>query len=183
VTQQHASSSNSAPNKLPEDLVVMGRVTVPFGVKGWVKIHTLTANPESLGEYPVWRLGRSGEWRDVRVLASRVQGNTLVALLEGVADREAAAMLKGCDVGVPRSELPAADEGEFYWADLIGLKVVNVGQHEFGRVARILQTGANDVLVVGGAGERETLIPFIADTIRQVDLPAGKIFVDWGEDY
>jgi 16S rRNA processing protein RimM len=162
----------------------MGRVTVPYGVRGWVKIHTLTANPDSLREYPVWRLGRGGQWRDVRVLASRVHGNTLVAQLEGVADREAAAALRGTDIGVPRAELPPAAEGEFYWADLIGLDVVNTEQHEFGRVARILQTGANDVLVVAGkTGDRETLIPFIADVIRQVDLAAGRIVVDWGEDY
>lgn len=162
----------------------MGRVTVPYGVRGWVKIHTLTANPDSLCDYPVWRLGRGGDWREVRVLASKVHGNTLVAQLEGVADREAAAALRGTDVGVPRAVLPKAGTGEFYWADLIGLNVVNISQHEFGRVERILQTGANDVLVVKGETEnRETLIPFIADAIRQVDLAAGRIVVDWGEDY
>jgi 16S rRNA processing protein RimM len=162
----------------------MGRVTVPYGVRGWIKIHTLTDDPESLCDYPVWRLGRNGNWREVRVVAGRMQGNVLVAQLEGVDDRDAAAALRGSDVAVPRAELPAADEGEFYWADLIGLQVVNVEQHAFGRVARILQTGANDVLVVAAeAGGAETLIPFIADVIRQVDLKSGRIVVDWGEDY
>ena len=162
----------------------MGRVTVPYGVRGWVKIHTLTADPGSLCEYPVWRLGRDGEWRGVRVLASRVHGNTLVAQLDGIADREAAAALKGYDVGVARGELPAAEAGEFYWADLIGLKVVNAVQYQFGRVVRMMQTGANDVLVVaGGAKAGETLIPFIADVIKNVDLAAGEIVVDWGENY
>ncbi len=162
----------------------MGRVTVPFGVRGWMKIHTLTDDPESLCDYPVWRLGRNGNWREVRVIASKLQGNFLVAQLEGVADREAAAALRGSDIAVLRAELPVADAGEFYWADLIGLGVVNIEQHVFGRVARILQTGANDVLVVAGeAGSDETLIPFIADVIKQVDLKSGRIVVDWGEDY
>ncbi len=162
----------------------MGRVTAPYGVRGWIKVHTLTAAPESLGRYPVWRLGRNGQWREVRVLASRMQGSALVAQLEGVDDREAAAALRGTDVAVLRAELPAAEEGEFYWADLIGLSVVNETRHEFGRVVRILQTGANDVLVVADeAGAGETLIPFIADVIRQVDPAAGRIVVDWGEDY
>ena len=160
----------------------MGRVTVPFGVKGWVKIHTLTADPESLCDYPVWRLGRNGSWREVRVLSSKLQGNVLVAQLEGVTDRDAAAALRGSDVAVPRSELPAAQDGEFYWADLIGLKVVNAARYEFGRVERILQTGANDVLVVKG-GTGETLIPFIAGVIKAVQVAAGEIEVDWGEDY
>jgi len=162
----------------------MGRVTVPYGVRGWIKVHTLTADPESLCDYPVWRLGRNGDWREVRVIASRMQGNVLVAQLEGVDDRDAAAVLRGSDVGVPRAELPAAEAGEYYWADLIGLTVANIEQFEFGRVARILQTGANDVLVVGAeAGGGETLIPFIADVIKEVDLKSGRIVVDWGEDY
>jgi 16S rRNA processing protein RimM len=162
----------------------MGRVTVPYGVRGWVKIHTLTANPGSLCDYPVWRLGRGGNWREVRVVDSRVHGVTLVAQLEGVADRDAAAALKGFDVGVPRSELPAAQPDEFYWADLIGIDVVNAEKLELGRVARILQTGANDVLVVTAkTGAGETLIPFIADVIKRVDLASGRIVVDWGEDY
>ncbi len=166
----------------------MGRVTVPFGVRGWIKVHTLTANPESLCDYPRWRVGRDGNWREVRVLDSRLQGSTLVAQLEGVADREAAAALRGSDIAVLRTELPVAEAGEFYWTDLIGLNVVSIENYEFGRVVRILQTGANDVLVVAGdqdksAGSGETLIPFIADVIKQIDLAAGRIVVDWGEDY
>ena len=163
----------------------MGRVTAPFGVKGWVKIYALTAQLGNLLDYPVWWLGHEGDWREMRVTAAKVQGNTLVAQLAGIEDREAAVVLKGLDVAVPRSQLPGAAEGEFYWADLIGLKVVNTERHEFGRVARVMPTGANDVLVVaGGNGNKgETLIPFIAGVIRQVDLAAGVISVDWGRDY
>ena len=117
-------------------------------------------------------------------LRSPAPGSVLVAQLEGVDDRDAAAALRGSDVAVLRAELPEAEEGEFYWADLVGLNVVNSEQHDFGRVSRIMQTGANDVLVVTAeAGGSETLIPFIADVIRQVDLKSGRIVVDWGEDY
>ena len=163
----------------------MGRVTAAFGVKGWIKIYTLTAQPGNLQDYPVWWLGQGDDWRDVRVVAAKVHSNALVAQLEGVADRDAAAALKGRQIAVPREKLPGAGENEFYWADLIGLRVVNAELHEFGRVARILETGANDVLVVEGSdnNERERLIPFIAGVISQVDLPAGLIRVDWGRDY
>lgn len=166
-------------------MVVMGRVTAPFGVKGWVKIYALTAQPGNLCDYPVWWLGRDGDWREMAVAAAKVHGNTLVAQFAGVADREAAIALKGWEVAVPREHLPDAADDEFYWADLIGLKVVNTEQHEFGRVARILQTGANDVLVVEGGTKNghETLIPFIASAIKRVDLAAGVISVDWGRDY
>ena len=163
----------------------MGRVGAPFGVKGWIKIYALSARPGNLRDYPVWWLGHEGDWRETRVAAAKVHGDTLVAQLDGVADREAAVALKGLEIAVPREQLPDAADNEFYWADLIGLKVVNTEQHEFGRVARILQTGANDVLVVasGNINERETLIPFIADAITDVDLAAGVISVDWGQDY
>ena len=160
----------------------MGRVTVPYGVRGWVRIQPLTANPDGLCEFPRWWIGGGDDWREVRVVASKPHGGALVAQFDGVDDRDAAVRLRGSEVGVRRAELPAPAAGEFYWADLIGLVVVNTEQHEFGRVARILQTGANDVLVVAGDGG-ETLIPFIAGAIVQVDPPAGRIVVDWGEDY
>jgi 16S rRNA processing protein RimM len=160
-------------------MVVMGRVTAPFGVKGWIKIYALTAQPGNLREYPVWWLARDGDWREMRVAAAQVHNNMLVAQLD------AAIALKGSEVAVPREQLPGAADDEFYWADLIGLRVVNTEQHEFGRVIRILQTGANDVLVVGGgnSNERETLIPFIASAIKEVNVAAGMISVDWGRDY
>ena len=163
----------------------MGRVTAPFGVKGWVKIYALTAQLGNLLDYPVWWLGHHGDWREMRIAAAKVHGNTLVAQFAGIEDREAAVALKGWEVAVPREQLPGAAENEFYWADLIGLKVVNTEQHEFGHVVRVMQTGANDVLVVAGGegGLRETLIPFIASAIRRVDLAAGVISVDWGRDY
>ena len=166
-------------------MVVMGRVTAPFGVKGWIRIHALTARVGNLRDYPVWWFGHDDDWREMRVADAKIHGNALVAQLEDVVDRDVAAGLRGLEVAVPREQLPGAGENEFYWADLIGLRVVNAEQHEFGRVARILQTGANDVLVVesGDEHERQTLIPFIADTIRQVDLAAGVISVDWGKDY
>jgi 16S rRNA processing protein RimM len=166
-------------------MVVMGRVTAPFGVKGWIKIYALTAQPGNLCDYPVWWLWRDGDWREAKVLAAKVHGKLLVAQLAGIDSREAAAALKSVEIGVPRGQLPAATQGEFYWADLIGLKVVNTEQHELGRVARIMQTGANDVLVVtdGETAALEILIPFIADAIKAVDVAAGVIAVDWGRNY
>jgi 16S rRNA processing protein RimM len=84
-------------------------------------------------------------------------------------------------VAVPREALPRAGDGEYYWVDMIGLAVVNGDAREFGRISGILQTGANDVLVV--AGERERLIPFIAGVVREVDLASGVVRVEWDADY
>jgi 16S rRNA processing protein RimM len=159
----------------------MGRVSAPFGVTGWIRVQSFAAAAENLLDYPMWWLGRESEWRQYRVADSRVQGHTVVAKLEGCDNRDAAAGLRGYEVAVPRDELPQAGADEYYWIDLIGLNVVNTAGKDFGRVARILQTGANDVLVVEGT--RERLIPFIASVIREVDPPSGVIRVDWDADY
>lgn len=159
----------------------MGRVSAPFGVTGWIRVQPFAAAAENLLSYPAWWLGRESEWRQYRVADSRVQGHTVVAKLEGCDDRDAAARLRGHEIAVLRDELPKPGANEYYWIDLIGLNVVNTAGKDFGRVARILQTGANDVLVVEGA--RERLIPFIASVIREVDPPSGVIRVDWDADY
>ena len=159
----------------------MGRVSAPFGVKGWIKVQPFTAAAANLVSYTAWWLGRGGGWLKYAVADVQVHGRSVVAQLEGCEDREAAARFRGMQVAIPRDALPTTDTNEFYWADLIGLKVVNSAARDLGQVVRILETGANDVLVV--EGERERLIPFIADVIREVDLADGVITVDWDADY
>ena len=160
----------------------MGRISAPFGVKGWVKVQPLTAQARSLLDYPVWWVERDGGWEEHGVAAAKVQpGKAVVAQLTGCGDRDAAAAFRGRSIAVPRSELPRTRAGEHYWADLLGLAVVNSRGQDLGRITGILQTGANDVLVV--EGERERLIPFIAAVIREVDVPAGAVRVEWESDY
>jgi len=159
----------------------MGRISAPFGVKGWVKVQPNTAATPNLLSYKTWWIGREGDWREIAVTEARVQGRGVVARLDACHDRNAAAALRGNWVAVPREALPGTRSGEYYWADLIGLAVVNESAQALGRISGILQTGANDVLVV--TGERERLIPFIAAVIRDVDLGAGVVRVEWGADY
>ncbi|MEW6313893.1 MAG: ribosome maturation factor RimM [Pseudomonadota bacterium] len=169
-------------------MIVMGRVAAPFGVKGWIKVQAYTEVLDSLCDYPVWWLGREGAtadaWREVPLAECAVHGQALVARLEGCNDRDAAAMLRGLQIAVPRAQLPPSGKDEFYWADLIGLAVVNRRNEQFGTVAELFETGANDVLVVrGGPDGRERLIPFVASVIDKVDLAARRITVDWEADY
>jgi len=159
----------------------MGRISAPFGVRGWVKVQPNTAAAQNLLAYKTWWVEDGDEWRDRPVSQVKVHGRTVVAKLDGCKDRDAAIALRGKLVAVPRAELPGTQSGEYYWADLIGLAVVNESAQALGRISGILQTGANDVLVV--TGERERLIPFIAAVIRDVDLGAGVVRVEWGADY
>lgn len=159
----------------------MGHIGVPFGVRGWVKIHAHTEYSDGLLEYPTWWLGRNGQWREVRVADSELHSKSLVVHLDGCDDRDAAAALRGNEIAVPRAALPEPAANEYYWSDLIGLSVLNAEQQVLGKVSELLETGANDVLVV--QGEREILIPFVPHVIQEVDLAAGVIRVDWGLDW
>lgn len=165
----------------PGDWVVMGRIAVPFGVKGWIKVQPFSEDPTALMDYGNWRVGRGEAQTPYAVEAVQDHGNALVAKLAGIDDRDAAYALRGLEVSVARSELPAPEENEFYWSDLIGLKVINHEDVELGRVESLMATGAHDVLVV--KGRKEHLIPFVAAFVGEVDLAAGTIEVDWGEDY
>jgi 16S rRNA processing protein RimM len=159
----------------------MGRIVAPFGVKGWIKVEPWTAAAKNLLAYPAWWIGDGEHWQERQVGESRTQGRMVVARLDGCSDRDAAAELRGKQVAVPRERLPQPQSNEYYWADLIGLRVVNEAGRDFGQVVRILETGANDVLVV--QGERERLIPFIADAIAAVDLQGGVMRVNWDPDF
>ena len=164
------------------DMVVMGRIAGPYGVKGWVKVQPYTETPEGLCDYGRWWVARAGDLQEVEVLEAAVHGATVVAQLAGIESREAAALLKGSDIAVPRAALPPADEDEYYWADLIGLDVVNEQGEALGQVAGHFSNGAHDVMRVTD-GTQERLIPYVEAVVRKVDAPGRRIVVDWGADW
>lgn len=136
---------------------------------------------EAILGYDGWYLQQDGEWQRARVREGRRHGKAVIAHLEGIDDRDEAAGLIGCDIAVSRDDLPQTDDGSYYWADLEGMQVVHCDGTDLGKVAYLLETGANDVLVT--EGERERLIPFVADkVILDVDLDKGVITVDWEWD-
>lgn len=170
-------------------MVVMGHIMGPFGISGWVKIYPYTEYTDGLLEYSSWWLSKeNGEWQEVQVVTIHINGNTLNAKLKEYTDRTQALRLKGMQIAVPRSQLPVLPEdGDlgYYWSDLIGAEVVNLKDEKLGKVAGLLETGANDVLRIQHAGkeEKEILIPFIEQVIIKVDLKLSRIIVDWGTDY
>ena len=161
----------------------MGRIAAPYGVKGWLKVVPMTADPETLLTHAQWWVrGRGQEWQAVALESGRMHGKTLLAQLAGVPDREAAAGFAGCEVGVARSALPAPAENEYYWDELVGLVVRNRQGETLGRVEEVQDFGAHPVLRVAGDGV-VALIPWVAAYVDGVDLAAGRIDVDWQKDY
>ncbi len=163
-------------------LIHVGKISGVFGIKGWLKVFSFTDNREDILDYSPWLLKKGGESRAFNVLNGMLQGKAVVVHLEGVNDRDQAATLMGQDVFITPEQLPAAVEGEYYWSDLIGLNVETNQGVQLGVVDGLLETGANDVLIV--KGERERAVPFLqGQTIIDIDLQAGKIIVDWDPDF
>lgn len=161
--------------------IIVGRIVGIYGVRGWVKVVSHTDPRENILTYRPWRVRIKGQWRTMEADDGRIQGKGLVAHLQGYDDRDQARELVGSDVAILREQLPALQQGEYYWSDLIGLQVVTVDGVSLGRVDHMIETGANDVLAVHD--DRERLIPYIPDVIKEVDLEAGVIRVDWSPEF
>lgn len=168
------------------EYITVGCIGAPFGVKGWVKVQSYTESPANILGYEPWYLRVANKpnapWRVAKVEDAKDHGKAIVAKFDGCDDRDAAALMSGTDIAIHRDQLPPAEEGEYYWADMMGLRVVTLDGAELGTVDHLMETGANDVLVV--KGERERLIPFVMDVVvHDVDLEAGVIRVDWDADF
>ena len=164
-------------------MITVGRLHGAFGVRGEVKLESFTDPLRSIARYQPWILRDArGIERACEGVRVREGGKGLIATMPGIEDKDAADALRGTEVLVPRSALPPPAEGEFYWVDLEGLRVVKVEGTDFGIVSHLFSTGANDVLVA--RGERERMIPFVQpDFIRSVDFDAGLVTVDWDADF
>jgi 16S rRNA processing protein RimM len=168
--------------KIVVEKIVVGKISTPHGVKGWVKVFSFTDPIDNILNYQPWYIHHQDGWKSVEVGQGRVHGKTIVAHIEGIDDRDSAERLKGFEIAVQRDQLPEVEADEFYWIDLIGLQVVNLQSKVLGTVDHLMETGANDVLVI--KGDKEHLVPFVLDEfIKEVDLKNKKMLVDWDADF
>jgi 16S rRNA processing protein RimM len=161
--------------------VELGRIGSPYGVLGWMHIQSFTEPPEGVLDYPVWglRLGVSPQ-TSYRLVAGRIQGRGVVAHLEGVTDRDAAALLRGAMIEVRRSALPPTAQRQYYRGDLIGFVVRNLEGVELGKLDHFVEGAAGAMMVVNGTAEY--WIPAIPQYLRKVDIEGRFINVDWPAD-
>ncbi len=167
---------------MPEQHLLIGKISGVFGIKGWVKVFSYTEDRENILDYSPWVLQKGEQSKAVNVITGRTQGKAIVACLEGINNRCDAELLTGWDVLINASQLPPTEQNEYYWSDLVGLKVETTTGINLGVVDHLIETGANDVLFV--VGERERLIPFLQNqTIINVDLEAGVMVVEWDPEF
>ena len=166
--------------------VIIGRISGVHGVSGWLKVFSYTAPRDNIFLYQPWLLGEDGKdtdtaWTEAEYDECGSRGKTLVVKFPGVEDREAAGRFVGRPLAVQRNRLPEPASGEYYWADLMQMEVVTRTGKRLGRVVDMLETGANDVLVV--EGDKRRSIPFVmGEVIRRVDLDDARITVEWEWD-
>ena len=144
---------------------------------------SFTQPRENILRYSPWILRKHNQTKEIKVVGGQRHGNNVLAELEGVLDRDNALELQGWEIFIRKEQLPKPQAGEYYWADLIGLEVVTAEGVKLGKVDHLLETGANDVLVV--IDEKiERLIPFLQQqTVLKIDLAARSMLVDWDPDF
>ncbi|MDM0112982.1 ribosome maturation factor RimM [Variovorax sp. J22R133] len=176
--------------ELPADAIEVGRIADAWGIKGWFKVLPHSAQPEALFSSKRWFLRPPGSTATsafrLKITEAKEHSDCIVANSPDVPDRNAAELLRGARVFVPRSSFPSAAEDEYYWVDLIGLAVVNREGVTLGTVRELLATGPQTTLVLDDMQEGkpvERMIPFVSAFVDKVDLAGRTITVDWQADY
>lgn len=159
--------------------VIVGKIGSTYGVRGFLKVHSFTEFGESILDYQPWYLADNhNEWHAYQVEEGRLHGNIVIAKFASIETPEEAKLLAGKKIAVLRSQLPVLKKDEYYWDDLIGLTVIDQRNHVLGKVIYLMETGANDVLVI--KGDKEYAIPYLVpDVILKVDLKKQEIHVNW----
>lgn len=166
--------------------LVVGRFGGAYGIKGWVKLFSHTEPAENILSYKGLWIQAGSDWTQLDISSAKAHGQGFILKINGCDDRNKAAEFTSRDIAIDKSQLPSLDEKEdgYYWSDLIGLKVVNTDAEELGVVQSLMETGANDVLVLKSAKGDECLVPFVSNEIvKSVDLAGSLITVDWPSDF
>ena len=171
-------TDSSLTTDLETDEVLIGKIAGVYGIKGWVKVLSYTRPRNNIMQYAPWVLGHGQNRQEWQVIDCKPQGKGIIAQLEGISDRDAAMSIQQHDIYIDRANLAPLAAGEYYWHDVIGLRVINLQDEALGTVTDIIETGANDVLVV--EGESRELIPWVQEIyVISIDINDGNMVVDW----
>lgn len=165
-----------------ESYVVVGQLGKPHALLGWIKVNSFTQPIDNLLDYKPWFYQKNNQWLPLPVDKAQLQGNSIVAHVQGYDNPETARALTGIEIAVTRSQLPPLENDEYFWCDLIGLEVVTLAGVKLGKVTRLFSSGASDILVI--EGQKEHLIPYIkGHFVSSVDIASQTIVVDWDPEF
>jgi len=168
-----------------ENQIILGKVGAVYGIKGWLKIHSFTGELDAILDYFPWSLKLGNKTQTVEVTDWRKHNKGLIVKVGNIDDRDDAQALVGSEILTSEASLPDLPQGDFYWRDLIGMSVVTTKGYDLGVVSDMMETGANDVLVVkanlnDGFSKKERLIPYLfEEVVESVSIENKQICVDW----
>jgi 16S rRNA processing protein RimM len=165
---------------MSEELII-GRFGSTFGISGWIKVISFTSVPQDILNYNPWLIKKDHIWQPIAITKKEIRGKHILVKLANFDSPEAVKVFTNQEIAVDKNQLLTLPPGEYYWADLIGLRVLTKDGVELGIVESLMETGSNDVLVV--KGERRRLIPYLSFVVLKVDLGIGQIIVDWNKDF
>ena len=157
--------------------VIVGSIGGAFGVQGEVRIKSFCADPQAIADYaPLYT--EDGNAFAQLVLTGQLK-NGFTARIDGVVSKEDADLLRNVDLYADRTVMPSLPDDEYYYADLIGITVVDTGGATLGTVKNVMDHGAGDLLEIIVSGQSETtLLPFTKAAVPTVDLTAPRIVAD-----
>jgi len=160
--------------------IYLGKITGVHGIKGWLKIQSYSSPPENILNYPSWIINNKGEEDFYSIEQGRKQNNKIVVKLEKIDDRNTAESLINSKIQILRSDLPKLSNENYYWSDLVGLSVLNSEETVIGKIESLIETGANDVMVIITLKDERILIPFVMhEIIKEVNVELSYIKIDW----
>ena len=160
--------------------IYLGKITGVHGIKGWLKIQSFSSPPENILNYPSWIINNQGEEDFYSIEQGRKQNNKIVVKLENIDDRNTAESLINSKIQILRSDLPKLSNENYYWSDLVGLSVLNSEEKVIGKIESLIETGANDVMVIITLKDERILIPFVMhEIIKEVNVELNYIKIDW----
>jgi 16S rRNA processing protein RimM len=166
-------------NKADTGYIIVGKIGSTYGIQGWLKVFSFTEEMANILDYEPWYLEEGSTWQAIQRNAAREHGKCVIAKFAGCNTPEQARLLTGKKIAVKRSQLPDLAKGEYYWKDLEGLTVINQDGDALGKVKYLIETGANDVLVIEHQG-KEHAIPYLpGNVVTRIDLDKQEIQVDW----
>jgi 16S rRNA processing protein RimM len=162
---------------MTSERLTVGHFGKSYGIKGWLRVNSLTDPPENILKYLPWQIQHLGEWRRVEISDFQKRGQQIIVKISGCDTPEQAKSYMNFSIAIYRDQLPVLPPGEYYWIELIGMTVINEKGVKLGQVESLMETGSNDVLVI--QGENRSLLPYTNEVIKEIKINEGIIIVDW----
>ncbi|MDE0645727.1 MAG: ribosome maturation factor RimM [Gammaproteobacteria bacterium] len=168
-----------------DTFVVVGRISRPYGVRGWNHLTSFTDPQDNLASYKPLALnsGKSetSTWQICQELEFRQTNRGLLVCINASNTREDASRYVNQLIGTQRSCLPAIADNEHYWVDMIGTRVYDTSGNSIGIIDHVSTNGAHEILHIR-RDDKEIYVPFVSEYVSKV-VPGESLILDWDTEW